>query len=65
MAERGDIHHVRIRRMHADLGDVLRLGEADVRPRLASVRGLVGTVALNDVAADIRLARADVDDVWI
>ena len=39
--------------------------EADVRPRLAGVGRLVGAAALNDVAADVRLAGADVDDVGI
>ena len=40
-------------------------GEADVRPRLAGVGGLVDAVAGHDVAADARLAHADVDDVGV
>ena len=65
MAERRHVHEVRVRRIDPDLGDDLRLGEADVRPRLAAVGGLVGTAALNDVAADVRFTRADVDDVGV
>ena len=39
--------------------------EADVRPRLAGVGGLVDAVARHDVAADARLAHADEDDVGV
>ena len=35
------------------------------RPRLAAVRGLPHAVAVRDVAADARLAAADVDDVGV
>ena len=41
------------------------LREADVRPRLAGVGGFVDAVARHDVAADARLAHADVDDVGV
>ena len=39
--------------------------EADVRPGLAGVGRLVDAVARHDVAADARLAHADVDDVGV
>jgi hypothetical protein len=65
VAERGDVDEIGIGRVHTNLGDDLRVGEADVRPGLAGVGRLVGAAALNDVAADVRLARADVDDVGI
>ena len=51
--------------MDADFGDVLRLAEADVLPRLARVGRFVDAVAGLDVAANARLARADEDDVRI
>ena len=65
MAERGDVDEVGVRRVDADRGDGQRLLEADVRPRLAGVGRLVDAVALDDVAAQLGLAHADVDDVRI
>ena len=65
MPECGDVDDVRVRRMNADLGNILRVDQPDLRPRLARVRGLVGSVALNDVAADVRFAGADVNDIRI
>ena len=51
--------------MDADPRDRLRLLQADVRPRLAGVGGLVDAVALDDVAAQLGLAHPGVDDVGI
>src|SRR5262249_46612275 len=65
MAECGDVDEIRIRWMHADLRNDLRFREADVRPRLPGIRGLVCAVALDDVAANFRLAGADVNDIGI
>ena len=65
MTERGDVHEIRVGRIDPDLGDHLRLGQADMRPCLAAVRRLVRAVALNDVAANVCLAGADVDHVRV
>ena len=51
--------------MDPDLGDHLGFGQSDVRPGLAAIRRLVGAAALNDVAANVGLAGADVDDIGI
>ena len=51
--------------MHDDARDLLRVGESDVRPRFAAVDRSVHSVALRDVGAHVRLARADIDDVRI
>src|SRR5512134_400128 len=61
MPERGDVHDVRVERVDTDLRDVARLGEAEVSPGLASIVRAVNAVAMRDVAADARLAHADVD----
>ena len=58
-------HDVGVGRVHADLRDVLRVSQADLRPRLAGIGRLVDAVARRDVAADLGLARADVDDVGV
>src|SRR5579872_6030739 len=63
VSERRDVDDVGIVGIDANLGDVLRLGEADLRPGLPGVRRLVRAVTLDDVAANVRFACADVDDV--
>ena len=60
-----DVGDVGVLRIDADLRDRLRLGEAEVRPRLAAVGGAVDAVALHDVAADAGLAHPDVDHVGV
>src|SRR5712671_4284551 len=55
------IDHVRALRVHEDAGDALGLGQAHVGPRLASVGGLVDTVADGDRVARPGLAGADPD----
>ena len=65
VAERRHEDDVGVQRVHANLRDVLRLDEADVRPRLAGIRRLVHAVARRDVAADFALAGADIHDVRI
>ena len=64
LAEDGRPGDVRVRRVddhRADLAGLL----ADVPPGLPGVGGLVDAVPLRDVAPDVRLARADVDDVRV
>ena len=65
VAESGNVHEVGIFRMHEDARDVLRVFEADVRPGLSGVSGLVHAVAVGDVAADAGFAGANVDDVGV
>src|SRR6185436_8656292 len=53
MPERGDVDDVRVARMDDDAADLLRVVEADVRPRLPAVARLVHAVALGDVGAHV------------
>src|SRR5260370_35942839 len=64
-AEVGDEHDVGIRGMNADFRDRIRVGKADMRPRLARVARFVDAVPGHDVAAYARLAHADEHDVRI
>ena len=57
----GDVGVCRVDDHRADLAVLL----PHVLPRLPGVRGLVDAVSLPDVAADVGLARADVDDVRV
>src|SRR5687767_4595668 len=54
--ERRDVRRVGILGMDADLADVARLLEAEMRPGLARVRRAVHAVTVRDVAADAALA---------
>ncbi len=63
VAERGDEHHVRVLGVHDHPPDVPRVVEADVRPRLPGVGGLVHPVAERVLRPHVGLARAHVDDV--
>ena len=63
--ERGDEHAVGVRRIDHDLGNLLGVAQAEVRPRLAGVGGLVHAVAGGQVGPLLRLAGADVDHVGI
>ena len=51
--------------MHHDLGDVLRILEANVRPRFSAVHGLVHSVAIRNISANARFARAHVHHIRI
>src|SRR5258708_59683 len=51
--------------MNANARDVLRFAESHRRPRLAAVGGLPHTVAIGDVAANLRFATTGVNDVRI
>ena len=62
IARRGDVHDIRIRRMHthgADLPDVTEPGEV---PCLSTVDGAIHAASDGDIAADVVGACADVDD---
>src|SRR5204862_7374735 len=61
MTERRHVDDVGVAGIDANLRDVLGLGEAGLRPRLPGIGRLVRAVALDDVAADIRSARSDLD----
>src|SRR5205085_4550475 len=65
VAERGDVDEVRVARVHTHARDLVSLLEADVLPRAAAVGGLVDAVAARDIAADRRLAHADIDHVRV
>src|SRR5205823_5556406 len=65
MAERCGVDDVRVGRMHDHAADLLRIVEADVRPRLPAVGRLVHAVALGDVGAHVGLAAADVNHLRI
>src|SRR5690606_34189462 len=65
LAERAGENDVAVRRMHTHAREVARLAQSDVRQCLAAVRRAIEAVARLDVAAQLRLARADVDDVRI
>ena len=65
LAEARDVDDVRIGRVDADLGDAMRLRESDMGPVLPGISGAIHTVAGHDVAADRRLAHADVHEVGV
>ena len=65
VAERRDVHEVRVARIHDDAPDLPRVLEADVGPCPASVRGAVHAVAVRDVRAHVGLARTDVENARV
>ena len=65
VAQRRDVHEVRVLRMDLDPADVTGVGEAHVGPRLPAVGRLVDAVPVDDVDPDRRLAGASVDDVGV
>ena len=65
MAECGDEEAVRILRIDGNLGDLLGVAKAEVRPGLARVGRLVDAVADREVGARQAFAAADVDDVRV
>ena len=52
-------------RIDLDIGDHLRIAQAQVRPGLAGVGGFVHAVAGGEIGADDARAGADVDDVGV
>ena len=65
IAERRRVNDVGIGGMDAQARDGQGVGQSDVFPVLPRVARFVDTVALHDVAAQLRLTHADVDDVGI
>ena len=65
MAQRRHKNHVRVPRIDNHRADVLRILEARVLPRLASVHRLVNPVAVSDVAANAGFTRARIDHVVV
>ena len=65
LSGRAGVHGVGGRRVDEDLDDPLGAREADVRPVLAAVDGLVDPVADRDAVARPGLARSDPDDLRI
>src|SRR5437763_847952 len=63
--EGGGVNDVRVFGVDADAGQVARVAEANVLPRLAGVGGLPHTRAVRHVAADGLLPAADVDHVRV
>ena len=63
--EDAGVDDVRVLRVDDEARDLVRLLEADVRPVIAAVDGLVHAVAHRRVVARIPFARADVDDVLV
>ena len=60
-----DVDRVRILGMYADLADVARVLEPEMRPRLTGVGRAIHTVAVRNVAADAAFAHTDVDHVRV
>ena len=54
IAERGHIDDVRIRRVHADGGDLADVAQSNKGPGLARIGGLIDAPADRDIAADLR-----------
>src|SRR6185437_5278574 len=65
MPERSHVYDVGIVRIDTHARDLARLREADVRPRLPAISGLVYAIAMRHVAADVVLASAHIHDVGI
>src|SRR5262249_48384013 len=64
-AEDRDVDDVRVRRIDEDAADLPRVRQAHEPPRGARVRGEVDAVAVDDVVARVRLARADPELVGV
>ncbi len=65
IADHRHIDQVRVGRMDANPGNIPGFLQTDMAPGLAAVRGLVGTVTPGNTVAQLRLARADIDDIRI
>ena len=61
----GDVHHVRVGRVHHDAPDALRLAQAHVGEGPPAVGGLVHPVSERGALPVIRFARADPQDVRV
>src|SRR5262249_61223004 len=58
-------HYIRIAWINGNAADVPRRGEPDILPGPSGVSGLIDTVAVSEVRAEIGLARAHINDVGI
>ena len=65
MAERGNVHDVRIGRVDAYAAYGLRTLEPEMPPGCAGVGGPIHAVALHHVAAKLHFAHAQVDDIRV
>ena len=65
MADDGDEHDVGVLGIDRDAADVVRVLEADVRPRPPAVDRPVHAIAVADRIAQRRFAAPDVDDVGV
>ena len=65
VAQRRHVHEVRVAGVNAHTRYVPAVGQPNVPPRLAPVRGLVHAVARGDVVPDAGLAHSGVDDVGV
>ncbi len=65
VAESGDEHGIRVFRIDDDPADLTRVLQADVGPGLAAIGGFVNAVAAREIRANIRFARAGVENVWV
>jgi hypothetical protein len=65
MAEDGDEEAIRIPRIDLDAGDLLAVAQAEMRPRLSGVGGLVHAVADRQIRALQPFAAADINDVGV
>src|ERR1700722_6423765 len=65
MSERSDIDSVGVFRIDDDATNLPRIFEADGFPCLACIRGFEDADAIGVLAANIRLARTDVDNVGV
>src|SRR5437867_3210324 len=65
MADRRDVHDLRICRADPNSSDLTAVGEADVRPGGARVGGFVHPVAGREISAETRFAHSHIDDIRI
>ena len=65
VAQGGDVHHVGIGRVNAQLGDVARISQTEVVPRPPGVGRTVHAIAMGYVATDAAFAHTRVDHVLV
>lgn len=65
MAQRRDVHHIRILRIHKNPADDVRLAEADKRPALAAIGGLIHTLAGQHSISRSGIACANINNLRI
>ena len=63
--QRRNVHDVRILRIHDNLRDMSRVFQPDVRPGLSAIHGFVHSIAVRNISANARFARAHVNHVRI